>query len=57
MSDSIPRTIDAYQFARNYSNEDQYYEAYKHSTAIIGSSCAYLRQNGNCIIQIERLSR
>ncbi|WP_033960624.1 hypothetical protein [Psychroserpens jangbogonensis] len=55
--DSIPRTSLAYQFARTYTIDDEYYEAYfktdKHSTVIIGSSYAYLRQNGNYIIQIE----
>jgi len=55
--DSIPRTNFAYQFARTLPIDDEYYEAYfktdKHSTVIIGSSYAYLRQNGNYIIQIE----
>lgn len=55
--DSIPRTNPAYQFARTYTIDDEYYEVYfktyKHSTVIIGSSYVYLRQNGNYIIQIE----
>jgi hypothetical protein len=55
--DSIPRDNPAYQFARTYSNEDEYYEKFfktdKLSTLMIGSSYAYIRQNGNYIIQIE----
>ncbi|MEM5566184.1 hypothetical protein WNY78_13775 [Psychroserpens sp. AS72] len=55
--DSIPRDHPAYQFARTYVNEDEYYEKFfktdKLSTLVIGSTYAYLRQNGNYIIQIE----
>ena len=55
--DSIPRNHPAYQFARTYVNENKYYEKIfktdKFSTLVIGSTYAYLRQNGNYIIQIE----
>ncbi|RKE94705.1 hypothetical protein [Ichthyenterobacterium magnum] len=55
--DSIPRHSYAYQFARTHHNEAVYYEKYfetdKLSTVVIGASYAYLRQNGNFIIQIE----
>jgi hypothetical protein len=54
--DSIPRAHPAYQFARTYVNEDEYYEKFfktdKFSTLVIGSTYAYLRQYGNYIIQI-----
>ncbi|WP_040278632.1 hypothetical protein [Psychroserpens damuponensis] len=55
--DSIPRNHPAYQFTRTYENDDEYFEKFfktdKYSTLIIGSTYAYLRQNGNYIIQIE----
>lgn len=55
--DSIPRLNHAYVFASNFTIEDEYYESFfetdKLSTLMIGSSYAYLRQNGNYIIQIE----
>ncbi|MFK7782712.1 hypothetical protein [Psychroserpens sp.] len=55
--DSIPKSNHAYQFAKGYSIEDKYYEKFfttdNHSTLVIGHSYAYLRQNGNYIIQIQ----
>ncbi|MEY8847786.1 hypothetical protein AB9K26_03170 [Psychroserpens sp. XS_ASV72] len=55
--DSIPVANPAYQFAKTYFVEDTYYDKFystdKHSTLKIGNSYAYLRQNGNYIIQIE----
>jgi len=55
--DSIPRRNLAYQFATTFQIEDEHYEKFfptdKHSTLIIGHSYAYLRQNGNYIIQIQ----
>nr|WP_321222718.1 hypothetical protein [uncultured Psychroserpens sp.] len=55
--DSIPRAHPAYQFARTYINDDEYYEKFFEtdnvSTLVIGSTYAYLRQNGNYIVQIE----
>nr|WP_321246394.1 hypothetical protein [uncultured Psychroserpens sp.] len=55
--DSIPRGNQAYQHGKTYKTKDVYYEKFfqtdKHSTVIIGLSYAYMRQNGNYIIQIE----
>lgn len=55
--DSIPQSNPAYQFSKSFTIEDRYYEKFyptdKHSTLIIGHSYAYLRQNGNYIIQIQ----
>lgn len=55
--DSIPRNHPAYQFSRTHANEDYDYEKFfktdKYSTLVIGASYAYLRQNGNYIIQID----
>lgn len=55
--DSIPRNNDAYYFSKSYEIEDEHYAKFfptdDRSTVVIGHSYAYLRQNGNYIVQIE----